>query len=81
MKDDLSELERKGSQKWVLLMGLSMLVEGTEMSWREILETGQVEWKGRIKGKMVGMEMERSNMLEETGNYDKRLWNEEIEIC
>lgn len=30
---------------------------------------------------MVGMEMERSNMLEETGNYDKRLWNEEIEIC
>lgn len=81
MKDDLSELERKGSQKWVLLMDLSMLVEGTEMSWREILETGQVEWKGRIKGKMVGMEMERSNMLEETGNYDKRLWNEEIEIC
>lgn len=81
MKDDLSELERKGSQKWVLLMGLSMLVEGTEMSGREILETGQVEWKGRIKGKMVGMEMERSNMLEETGNYDKRLWNEEIEIC
>ena len=55
---------------------------GTEMSWREIFEAGQVEWKGRIKGKMVRMETNTLNMSEETGNDEKQgVWDEEIEIC
>lgn len=53
---------------------------GTEISWK-ILEMGQADWKGKIKGKMVGVER-NTNMSEEIENYEKQgVWNDEIELC
>lgn len=51
-------------------MGLSLStpMAGTEMSWREVLKTGQVEWKG----KMVGVEMNTLDVTEEIGNGEKK---------
>lgn len=41
-------------------------------------ETGQVEQRGRVRGKMVGMEVNTLNVSEETGNDEKQgVWNEE----
>lgn len=34
--------------------------------------TGQVEWKGRLREKMVGMDMNTLNVSEETGNDEKQ---------
>lgn len=67
-----SEPERRESQKWVFSMGLPTPVAGTEMSWRGVLETGQVEWKGRIKGKIVGLEMNALNVTEETAKGEEK---------
>lgn len=45
---------------------------------REVLNTGQVEWKGRIKGKLVGMKT-NTNMSEKVGNYEKQVvWNRNL---
>lgn len=79
---DDPEPERRESQMQVFSMDLSSPVAGTGMSWREILETGQVGWKAKIKRKIVGMEMNTLDVTEETGNgEEKREWNEEIKIC
>lgn len=65
-----SEPERRESQKWVFSMDLPTPVAGTEMSWRSIL--GQVEWKGRIKGKIVGVEINILDVTEETEKGEKK---------
>lgn len=81
MAQDDPDPEKEESQIWVFSMDLSSPVSGTEMSWREILETGQVEWKGKIK--MVGVEMNTHDETEENRKWGgkKREWNEEIKIC
>lgn len=53
-------------------MDLYAPVAGTEMSWQEILKMGQVEWKGKIKGKMVGVEMNTLDMTEKKGNGEEK---------
>lgn len=75
-QDDPSGPERRETQKWVLSMDLSTPLGGTEMSWREILEAVQIEWKGRIKGKMVRVVNNTLGVSEETGNEEEKKGSE-----